>query len=93
MKEEPEKLYDVVIYEIATGKIDSIIGRQMRQWDGNGSGRNSADLRVQTGKSRVNDKYSCKMVEAGRYGEGDTLESLVKGAHERQEVKARFLSE
>jgi hypothetical protein len=87
MKTDPEKLYDVVIYEIATGKIDSVIGRQMRQWDGTGSGRNSAELRVQTGQSRVNDKYSCTMVEAGRYGKGDILGNLSEVEHERQEVK------
>ncbi len=73
-----EKLYDVVIYEKATRKIDRIIGANMKSWDGTGSGRNTAELRVQTGQERINDRYGCRMVEAGQYKEGDQL----KGATE-----------
>jgi len=73
MKTTTEQRYDVVIYEIATGKINSIIGKDMRQWDGTGSGRNTAELRVQTGQERINEKYECVMVEAGQYEKGDIL--------------------
>lgn len=66
-------LYDVVIYEKTTRKINAIIGKDMKSWDGNGSGRNTAELRVQTGQERINDHYECEMVAAGKYQKGDTL--------------------
>lgn len=68
-----DKLYDVVIYEKATRKIDAIIGTNMRCWDGIGHGRNTAELRVQTGQERINEHFECEMVEAGKYQEGDVL--------------------
>jgi hypothetical protein len=66
--------YDVVIYEKTTRKIDAVIGQNMRSWDGNGSGRNTAELRVQTGQERINDRYQCEMVAAGKYHKGDVLQ-------------------
>lgn len=57
-------LYDVVIYEIATRRIDAVIGVDMRGWDGNGSGRGTAELRQQTGRERVNDRYEVAIVPA-----------------------------
>ena len=66
-KTETETLFDVVIYEIATRKIDAIIGKDMRMWDGEGSGRNTADLRKQTGQERVNDRFDVAIVPAGKY--------------------------
>jgi hypothetical protein len=62
-----EPLFDVVIYEIATRRIDTIIGTDMKLWDGTGSGRNTADLRKQTGQERVNDRFDVAIVPAGRY--------------------------
>lgn len=73
MTTQTEEKYDVVIYEKATRKIDAIIGVNMKSWDGNGSGRNTADLRVQTGQERINDRYECEMVAAGKYQKGDVL--------------------
>lgn len=73
MSTQTEPLFDVVIYERATREIESIIGRDMKQWDGCGSGRNTVELRVQTGLERINDKYDCIAVEAGKYNEGDIL--------------------
>jgi hypothetical protein len=73
MKTQIEELYDVVIYEKATRKIDTIIGENMKSWDGNGSGRNTAELRVQTGRERINERYECEMVPAGKYQKGDVL--------------------
>jgi hypothetical protein len=68
-----EQLYDVVIYEKATRKIDAIIGKDLKCWDGQGSGRNTAELRVQTGQERINERYGCRMVAAGQYQNGDVL--------------------
>ena len=68
-----EKRYDVVIYEKSTHRIDAVIGRNMRSFDGEGSGRGTAELRVQTGKERINEHYDCVMVVAGKYERGDAL--------------------
>lgn len=68
-----KKLYDVVIYEKLTLKIYSIIGKNMRSWDGNGTGRNTAELRVQTGRERINEHYECMMVPSGKYKNGDII--------------------
>jgi hypothetical protein len=73
MTTQTEQLYDVVIYEKATRKIDTIIGKNMKRWDGTGSGRNTAELRVQTGQERINERYECEIVEAGKYRKGDVL--------------------
>lgn len=66
-----EQLYDVIIYEIATGKIESVIGRSMKSWDGTGSGRNTAELRVETGQERINNRFDCVMVPTGKLQRGD----------------------
>lgn len=65
--------YDVVIYEKTTRRIDAIIGKGMKSWDGSGSGRNTAELRVQTGQERINERYACEMVEAGKCMEGGVM--------------------
>lgn len=66
------ELYDVVIYEIATRKIDAVIGRNLKSWDGTGTRRGTAELRVQNGLDRINDRFGCIQVEAGKYQVGDT---------------------
>ena len=73
MSTQTEELYDVVIYEKATRKINAIIGTNMKSWDGNGSGRNTAELRAQTGQERISERYDCEMVAAGKYQNGDVL--------------------
>lgn len=73
MTTQTEELYDVVIFDKATRKIDAIIGKNMKSWDGNGSGRNTAELRVQTGQDRINEHYDCQMIPAGKYKKGDVL--------------------
>ena len=73
MTTQTKELYDVVIYEKATRKIDAIIGTKMKSWDGNGGGRNTAELRMQTGQEQINERYDCIMVEAGKYQKGDVL--------------------
>lgn len=69
-----ERLYDVVIFEKTSRKIESVIGKEMRSWYGTGSGRNTAELRVQTGFERINGYYSCQMVPSGKYKIGEVLE-------------------
>ena len=64
---------DVVIYEKSTRIVCQIIGRDMRPHDKTGAGRGTGELRVQTGLSAINASYDCKMVEAGKYKEGDVL--------------------
>lgn len=73
MTTQTKELYDVVIYEKATRKIDAVIGTKMKSWDGNGGGRNTAELRMQTGQEQINERYDCIMVEAGKYQKGDVL--------------------
>lgn len=70
---QTQKLYDVVIYDKATRRIDTIIGKNMPSWDGEGSDRNTAELRVQTGQERINEHFECEMVEAGKYKKYDAL--------------------
>lgn len=68
-----EQLYDVVIFDKETRVIDAIIGERMRRHDGTGRGRNTAELRQQTGLERVNDRYDVEIVETGKFKKGDTL--------------------
>lgn len=68
-----DELYDVVIYEKATRKIEAIIGRDLRSWDGTGTGRNTAEMRMQTGQERINELYGVAMVPAGKHQKGDVL--------------------
>lgn len=73
MKTQPEPLYDVVIYEKSTRKIVSMIGTNMKRFGGAGTGRHTAELRVQSGQGRINENYECEMVEAGKFKKGDVL--------------------
>lgn len=50
-----EKRYDVEIYEYATGKAVSVIGRNLRE--------TKAEKREMTGLSRCNSDYGCRGVE------------------------------
>jgi hypothetical protein len=70
---EPELLFDVVIYEIATRRVDAVIGRAMPLWDGTGTGRNTADLRKQTGQERVNERFGVAIVPTGKYEKDKVL--------------------
>lgn len=73
MKTKTEELFDVVIYEKATRRIDTIAGTNMKRWDGSGHPRNTVELREQTCQERINDNYDVEVVEAGRFHEGDVL--------------------
>ena len=67
--ETHERLYDVVIYEIATRKIDTIAGSRLPE-----SGSfHTVGKRLATVAPRLNGSYSCCAVEAGKYSVGDVL--------------------
>lgn len=55
--------FDVVVIEIATGKIASIIGT--------GLDEARAEKRIETGISRINENYFVDMLPAGKYKVGD----------------------
>ena len=64
-----EQLYDVVIYEIETSRIDTIVGKEMKK----NTGFYNAEKRVATTLERINNNYSIEIVEAGKYKKGDIL--------------------
>lgn len=66
---ETKELFDVVIYELATRKIDTIAGTNLPE-----SGSfHTVDKRMETVWLRLNDAYSVRAVEAGKYKKGDIL--------------------
>ena len=69
MSTETKELFDVVIYEIATRKIDTIAGTNLPE---SGS-YHTVDKRIETVWPRLNDAYSVRAVEAGKYVKGDVL--------------------
>lgn len=66
----PAKLYDVVIYDIVTGEIESIPGKDMLMRQGHFN----AVRRLNTVSGRLNENYSARIVAAGKYKKGDLLE-------------------
>jgi hypothetical protein len=66
--------FDVVIYRKDTMQVDSVIGSNMRRHDGNGNGRNTAELRRATGIERVNEYYDAAIVPAGKYVKSSILD-------------------
>ena len=62
-----DKLYDVIIYEYATGKVESVPGKSMRMH----KGYHNAEKRLDTVLSRINDAYSAAIVDEGKYKKGD----------------------
>lgn len=66
---EKEPLYDVVVYERKTNKVDAVVGNNM-QYSG---GYHNAEQRLMTINSRMNERYSASIVPAGRYKKGDIL--------------------
>ena len=64
-----EKLYDVVVYETATGLIESVVGENMRR----NTGFYNAEKRAETLWSRINEHYAVKIVPAGKFKKGDKL--------------------
>jgi hypothetical protein len=67
MPKEPR--FDVVIYELATRKVDRVVGSDMAR----DTGYYNAERRLDTALSRINDLYNAAIVKAGKYKEGDVL--------------------
>lgn len=68
--------YDVVIYKLDTMEVDTVIGTDMESVNSKGmggNGRNTAELRRQTGRERINEHYDCAIVDAGKFAKGSTL--------------------
>ena len=63
-------LYDVVIYEKETKRIDTIAGAGLEMC----GVRNSVEVRVATILPRINDRYDVTSVPAGKYVKGQVLE-------------------
>lgn len=66
-----EPLYDVVIYDIATQTVASIIGTAMRR----DTGHSNAEKRLATAFMRTNEAYSAAIVRTGRCKVGAVLKT------------------
>jgi hypothetical protein len=66
MKTKPKK--DVVIYEIESGKVDTIAGKDLVE-----GGHFTPSSRLNTVLPRLNDRYDASIVPAGVYKVGDIL--------------------
>jgi hypothetical protein len=64
------KQFDVVIVEIATGKIASVIGRVMNEKE--------AERRLETGLSRINENFFVDIVPANQYKVGDIKKGVAE---------------
>jgi hypothetical protein len=71
--DDTDELYDVIVYEIATGIVDTIAGERMREF----SGFYNANKRLETVLGRINDRYDAAIVETGKYKVGDVYKWLV----------------
>ncbi len=61
---QTEPLFDVVIFNMETRKIVSIVGKSMRRE----GGTHNAELRLETALGRIDlDHYSVEIVPAGKY--------------------------
>jgi hypothetical protein len=69
-----EQLFDVVVYEIATRQIESLVGESMR-WN---KGHYNAQKRLETVIPRLNDRYAVSIVPAGKYKVGDVMKEAGK---------------
>jgi hypothetical protein len=65
-------LFDVVIYDMETRRVESIVGKSLRR-DG---GTYNAERRLETAFGRINlDRYSADIVPAGKFEVGSVLPS------------------
>ena len=64
-----EQLWDVVIFNLHTSEIESVIGKDMRR----DTGYYNAEKRAETGALRCNDHYTTSIVPAGKFKTGDKL--------------------
>lgn len=63
-------LFDVVIANCESRKIVAVVGKNLRR---GGPGLNTAERRVDTAESRINDEHFAEIVQAGKFKEGDVL--------------------
>lgn len=66
-----EQLYDVIVYEIATGRVYNIVGKGLTE--------RKADRRQDTMLSRMNERYDAEIVETGKYTFGDVYKNSEVG--------------
>lgn len=64
------RLWDVVIVEIATGKVESIVGKSMYRT----KGFYNAEKRAESAISRLNDNFTARIVPTGKYPVGSVLD-------------------
>ena len=64
-------MYDVIIYELDTGKVESIPGKNMAL----NKGFQNAQKRLETVYQRINGRYSAAIVDAGKFKIGDVYEN------------------
>jgi len=64
------ELFDVVIVDMQTRIVESVVGKSMRRTQG----FYNAEKRLETAFGRINlDRYTAYIVPAGKYKEGDVL--------------------
>ncbi|MGV0949259.1 MAG: hypothetical protein ACOYB3_01210 [Azonexus sp.] len=66
MSDTPKQ--DVVIYEIETRIVESVVGRNLDD-----KGFHTVDKRVETVAGRLNDRFDVMAVPAGKYDKGSVL--------------------
>ena len=71
-QDQTEQLFDVVIYEISTGKIETFAGKDLPSEQGR-HGFHTVEKRQKTVETRINDHYDVMVVPAGKYQKGDVL--------------------
>lgn len=86
MSRTKNKTWDVVIYEMATSKVVSIAGTDLRE-----SGSfHTADKRMETVLSRINlDHYSAAKVPPGKYKVDDILSEVDRSGRAEEELEAK----
>jgi hypothetical protein len=72
-----QKLWDVIIVEIATGKVDSIAGSSMQR----STGFHNAEKRMETVLGRINERYTVMIVPAGKVKVGGVIVLTGRSGH------------
>lgn len=70
MESTTDKLWDVVIVEIRTGKIESFAGDHMRR----SGGFHCAERRADTVLGRLNENFTTRIVPTNTYKLGDVID-------------------
>jgi hypothetical protein len=64
-----EQLCDVVVVEVETGLVQSVVGENLRRTDG----FHNAERRLETVVGRLNERYFASIVPAGQAKVGERL--------------------